>query len=66
MTTTTPDTAHEYQRPAHVMVEQWETGSAWVEVVDAEGVVHTYRMRAEGGRLVLSQSTEPVDGIPEP
>ena len=60
------DVSHEYQRPAHVMVEQWETGSAWVEVVDADGMVHTYRMRAEGGKLLLSHSTEPVDARPEP
>lgn len=57
---TTPDTSHDYHRPAHVMVEQWETDGAWVEVVDADGVVHTYRMRAEGGKLLPSHTTEPV------
>ena len=60
MSDPTTDTSDEYQRPSHVMVEQWETDSAWIEVVDAEGVVHTYRMRAEGNRLVLSHTVEPV------
>lgn len=65
--TATTDTSHEYQRPAHVMVEQWETDSAWIEVVDADGVVHTYRMRADGGNLLLSHTTELiVDARPEP
>ena len=60
------DTSHDYHRPKSAVVEQWQSDRACVEVVDSDGVVHTYRMRAEGGKLLLSHTTEPVDARPEP
>lgn len=61
----TPDTSHEYHRPKSAVVEQWQSDRAWIEVVDADGVVHTYQLRAKGDRLILSHSTEPVDSKKE-
>ena len=60
------DTFHEYHRPKSAMVEQWRSDRAWIEVVDADGAVHTYQLRARGDRLILSHSTEPVDATQEP
>ena len=60
------DTSHDYHRPKSATVEQWQSDRAWIEVVDADGVVHTYQLRAHGDRLVLSHSTEPVDAKQEP
>ena len=60
------DTSHDYHRPKSEMVEQWQSNSAWIEVVDADGVIHTYQLRARGDRLELSHSTEPVDAKQEP
>ena len=60
------DTSHEYHRPKSATIEQWQSDRAWIEVVDADGVVHTYQLRARGDRLELSHSTEPVDGGQEP
>ena len=60
------DTAHEYHRPKSAVVEQWQSDSAWIEVVDFDGVIHTYHLRAKGDRLELSHSTAPVDAKQEP
>lgn len=60
------DTSHDYHLPKSAMVEQWQSDRAWIEVVDADGVVHTYQLRARGDRLELSHSTEPVDATKEP
>lgn len=62
----TTETSHDYHRPRSALVEQWQSDRACVEVVDSDGVVHTYHLRAEGDRLILSHSTEPVDGGREP
>ena len=61
-----PDTSHHYLCPRSTVVEQWQSDRVWIEVVDFDGVMHTYHLRAEGNRLVLSHSTEPVDGGQEP
>lgn len=61
----TTDTTHHHHRPKSTVVEQWQSDRACVEVVDSDGVVHTYHLRAKGDRLVLSHSTEPVDGVQE-
>lgn len=61
-----PDTSHEYHRPKSAMVEQWQSDRAWIEVVDFDGVTHTYQLSARGDRLELSHSTEPVDAKQEP
>ena len=61
-----PDLSHDYHRPKSAMVEQCQSDRAWIEVVDADGVVHTYQLRARGDRLELSHSTEPVDAKQEP
>lgn len=60
------DTAHDYHRPKSTVVEQWQSDRACVEVVDSDGVIHTYHLRAEGDRLEQSHSTEPVDAVGEP
>ena len=62
----TTETSHDYHRPKSAMVEQWKSDRAWIEVVDADGAVHTYQLRANGDRLVLSHWTEPVDAKQEP
>ena len=62
----TTETSHDYHRPKSATVEQWQSNSAWIEVVDSDGVIHTYQLRARGDRLELSHSTEPVDAKQEP
>lgn len=60
------DTSHDYHLPKSATVEQWQSDRACVEVVDSDGVIHTYQLRARGDRLELSHSTEPVDAKQEP
>lgn len=55
----TPD--HHYLCPKSTVVEQVASDHVWIEVVDFDGVMHTYHLRARGDRLELSHSTEPVD-----
>lgn len=54
------DTSHDYHRPKSAMVEQWQSDRAWIEVVDSDGVIHTYQLRARGDRLELSHTVESV------
>ena len=62
----TTEISHDYHRPKSAVVEHWQSDRACVEVVDSDGVIHTYHLRARGDRLILSHSTEQVDGGQEP